>query len=34
VLQAALFSRHRAKALRAVWKGWRDFRAGRLGPMR
>ena len=34
VLQAALFSRRRAEALRAVWKGWRDFRAGRLGPMR
>jgi GT2 family glycosyltransferase len=33
-LQAALFSRSRTGALRAVWKGWRDFRKGRLGPMR
>jgi GT2 family glycosyltransferase len=33
-LQAALFSRRRLQALRAVWRGWRDFRMGRLGPMR
>jgi len=32
--QAALFSSRRREALRAVWTGWRDFRHGRLGPMR
>jgi GT2 family glycosyltransferase len=33
-LQAALFSRRRTEALRAVSKGWRDYRRGRLGAMR
>jgi GT2 family glycosyltransferase len=34
LLQAVLFSQRRAQALRAVGRGWRDFRRGRLGPMR
>jgi GT2 family glycosyltransferase len=33
-VQAVLFSRRRVDAVRAVWRGWRDFRGGRLGSMR
>ena len=33
-LLEGLFGRRRVDAVRAVWRGWRDFRGGRLGSMR